>query len=146
MIPKLKPYRNAAYAVYREGIDYGQIAQLNFWYNNLPQGQDVACMLSPIKALPLVKAKLRNPRVTLGGRTLAFPVEMETGSYLEYRGTGDCRLYGAKGDLIGDVAPQGDTLLLVPGDNAAKFECDATPGVSSRAWVTVSSRGEPLAE
>ena len=140
------PYRNASYAVYREGIDYNQIAQLSFWYNNLPQGHEVACHLSPIKALPLVRAKLRNPKVTIGGRTVVFPVEMETGSYLEYRGAGDCRMYGPKGELTSDVTPQGGIPALEPGDNAVTFECDATPGVSSRACVTVSSRGEPITE
>ena len=140
------PYRNASYSVYREGIDYAQIAQLSFWYNNLPQNQDVACHLSPIKALPLVKAKLNNPKVTIGGKTVVFPVEMETGSYLEYRGADDCKLYGPQGNLISEVTPQGDTPTLAAGDNAVKFECDAAPDVSSRACVTVGSRGEPVRE
>jgi len=140
------PYRNAAYAVYREGIDYAQIAQMSFWYNNLPQGRDVACYLGPIKALPLVKAKLRNPKVTIGGKTLVFPVELETGSYIEYRGAGNCSVYGSKGELLNEVTPQGDTVSLEPGDNAVQFNCDGMPGVSSRACVTVSSRGGPISE
>lgn len=140
------PYRNASYAVYREGIDYAQIAQLSFWYNNLPQGQEVACHLSPIKALPLVKATLRNPKLTIGGKTVVFPVEMETGSYLEYNGPTDCKLYGRVGKLISEVTPQGEAPTLEPGDNAVQFNCDGTPGVSSRARVTVSSRGEAITE
>ncbi len=140
------PYRNAAYSVYREGIDYGQIAQLSFWFNNLPQGQEVACHLSPVKALPLVKNHLVQPRVTIGGKTLSFPVEMEVGAYLEYRGMDDCKLYGPTGEMIATVTPQGDALTLEPGDNTARLECDAVPGISNRAWVTISSRGEPITE
>jgi hypothetical protein len=140
------PYRNAAYAVYREGIDYGQIAQLSFWYNNLPQGQDVACHLSPIKALPLVRTHLVQPKVTIGGKTLVFPVVMEVGAYLEYRGPEDCKLYGPNGQLINSITPQGDAPALEPGDNEVKFECEAVPGINNRAWVTISSRGEPITE
>ena len=77
---------------------------------------------------------------------MVFPVEMETGSYLEYQGAGSCKLYGPQGNLINEVTPQGDAPMLAAGDNAVQFGCDAAPGVSSRACITVGGRGEPIAE
>ena len=62
------------YAIYRERVDYKQIETFTVWVNNLPANGSVKCMFSPVCATPLVKAKIRNPRVKVGGRTLMFPV------------------------------------------------------------------------
>ena len=138
------PY-GSAYAIYRESIDYGQIASLGLWYNNLPPGKQATCYLSPIKALPLVKAKLANPRVTIGGRTIIFPVTMETGSYLEFHSASDCRLYDPQGKLVQEVNPEGEAPTLAAGSSQVTFECDApAEGPNPRAYVTVISQGEAL--
>ena len=86
------------------------------------------------------------PKITISGKTLVFPVGMEPGAYIEYRGMEDCKLYGPNGQLITTMAPQGDAPTLDPGDNAVKFECDAVPGINNRACVTVISRGDPISE
>ncbi|MBU4460889.1 MAG: hypothetical protein KJ579_10005, partial [Verrucomicrobia bacterium] len=87
------PYGNP-YAIYRESVNHAAVSSLALFYNNLPPGDAVTCYLSPIRALPTVETVWTNPAVTVGGRTLVFPVAMKSGSYLEFRSLADCKLYG----------------------------------------------------
>lgn len=138
------PYGSSAYHIYRELVHYDQVEYLGLWYSNLPRADTATCHLSPIRALPLVKAKLRNPVVTTGDRRIVFPVEIESGCYLEFRSMSDCKLYGTKGEVIRDVEPQGDQLVLEQGENPVSFTSDAEEGVNARAMVTIVSHGETL--
>jgi hypothetical protein len=133
------------YSIYRETIDYGHIASLGLWYNNLPPGKPVACCLSPVKAMPLVEGKIVNPSVGISGKTITFPVTIETGCYLEFRSMSDCRLYDRQGAVIAEVRPQGDAPVLAAGENEVAFTCDApSGGPNPRAYVTIISRGETV--
>ncbi len=137
------PYGNM-YAIYRESIQHGQISSLGLWYTNLPQGKQVSCFLSPIKALPLVATKVINPSVCVGDAQLTFPVEIDSGCYLEFNSLDDCRLYGPQGELMRTVRPAGSVPQLATGENTLDFRCDAPPGVRARAFVTVITQGQPL--
>ncbi len=137
------PY-GSPYAIYRENVDYGHVESLGLWYNNLPEGGEARCSLSPIRALPLVPAKLKSPAVTAGGKTIVFPVEMEPGSYLELLPGSGCKLYGPDGTLLGEVAPRGEAPVLRPGANGITFGCDGEPGIRPRARVTVILEGDAL--
>jgi len=139
------PYGGNSYALYRELVNFERIAALSVWYNDLPKGREVKCYLSPIKALPLQKVKLANPSVTIGGRTITFPVELETSSYIEYNSVSDCKLYAADGNLVGDIKPQGTAPELKAGKNEVEFACEPPAGgVSARANVTVIGVGKEL--
>jgi hypothetical protein len=139
------PY-GGAYAIYRESMDYGHVASLGLWYNNLPPGQAVACYLSPVKALPLVNTKLVNPAITVAAKTIVFPTEIETGCCLEFRSMADCKLYDPQGKLIREVQPQGEIPVLESGENVVTFSCQTPEGadVNARAYVTVITEGKPL--
>jgi len=132
------------YSIYREAVNFGHVETLGLWYNHLPQGRTVACYLSPIKALPLVSAKLVNPSVSIGGQTVTFPVEIPSGHFLELRAASDCKLYGPKGELVREVSPQGAIPTLQPGENEVRLQAQTLPGLSPRAHVTVSAQGEAL--
>jgi len=125
-------------------VDYGKLDSLKLWYNHLPQGQEVKCYLSPIKALPHIKAKLVNPSIEIGGQTITLPTTLESGSYLEFRSQTDCKVYDAKGELIGEIKPQGNVPQLEPGNNAVRFSYDVSPGASARANVTIISQDDTL--
>ena len=58
---------------------------------------------------------------------------------------GRCRHFDPNGAVLADVRPQGG-LRLVPGDNRVRFSCATGAAASSRAEVTLSLRGEPLAD
>jgi hypothetical protein len=81
------------YNVYRETIDFGTVESVSLWYNNLPQGRQARCAIGPIKALPMIACTVRNPAVTINGKTMVFPVEMPSGSYLEVNSGKDCALW-----------------------------------------------------
>lgn len=133
------PY-GGSYSIYRESVNYSHVESLSLWYNNIPEGKTVTCNLKPIKALPLVNIKLINPSITVGGKTIVFPTEIESGCYLEFDST--CKLYGPKGELISEVTPQGEVPVLEEGDNQIEFNCDVSPDVSARARVTIISKGK----
>ena len=137
----LWPYGNI-YSIYRESVNYSNVETLSLWYNNLPPNGSVTCYLSPIKALPLVKTKLHRPAVTVGEVTIRFPVEIESGYYLEFHSMSDCKLYSTKGELISEVEPQGDMPILEVGENQIKFTCEVSADASPRANVTVISQEE----
>ena len=137
------PYGNL-YAIYRESIQHGQIASLGLWYNNLPADKKTTCYLSPIKALPLVQTTLIRPTIRVGDVVLALPVDIDSGSYLEFHSADDCKLYGPQGELIRSIVPAGSVPVLMPGDNEIQFHCEAPPGIRARALVTIITQGEPL--
>jgi hypothetical protein len=120
------------------------VAKLTLWYNHLPPGGKAACCLSPIRAVPLLKAKLRNPRLTVAGNTVVFPVELESGSYLEFRSSADCKLYGPDGALLKEFRPEGEVPVLASGQNQVTFGCEGPQGVNPRARVTLITVGPPI--
>ena len=138
------PYGDS-YSVYREHVDYKAIESFSLWLNNVPPGGNTTCLLSPIKALPLVETPVNQPSVTINGVTIKFPVEIPVGASLEFRGMDNCFLYGKKGELLAEVKPEGEVLLLGQGDNDVVFSCDGEGGVPPRARVTVVAVGEVLA-
>ncbi len=131
------------YSIYRAFLRFDKVETLGLWYNNLPPGKKVTCYISPIKAMPLVKTKLVNPAITIGGQTITFPVEIESGCYLEFNNPTDCKLYGPKGEALGEVTPQGPVPVLAAGDNKVKFKSGTPAGISARANVTVIGQGKP---
>ena len=132
------------YSIYKARVDYRQIEQLNIWINNLPANGTAKCRIGPLRATPLVKAKIRNPRLTVGGRTLLLPVEMESGSYVEFNPPADCKVFGPDGGLIRDVKIQGGAPLLAPGANWFHFTCDRASGTNPRVRITTLVAGSPL--
>jgi hypothetical protein len=142
------PY-GGGYDIYRENVDEGNLKTFDIWCNNLPAGKQSTCHISPIKCLPLAKAKVGNPAVTINGKKMTFPVQMESGSYLEFNSPTDCKLYSPDGKLISEVAPQGDGIELRGGRAAAnelRFSCDGPTGVRPRVRVTVFCEGKAVGE
>lgn len=132
------------YDSYRHTIDFNKIESLQLWYNNLPKGKEVQTIIGPVKALPLVETTITNPSVKIGNKTIVFPVTMRPGMYLEFFSANDCKLYGAKGELISEVNISGEIPMLNAGDNAIEFNCERNEAVSPRVQVTVIGEGLPL--
>jgi len=132
------------YNSYFYTVRFNTVDKLQLWYNNLPAGKDVSCMIGPVKALPLTGITIKNPSVKIGDETIVFPVKMESGMFLEMNSLNDCKLYGSKGELISEVKINGKIPLLKPGDNEVTFSCEGTDGISSRVQVTVIGEGKPL--
>ena len=132
------------YDSYRHTIRFENVDRLQLWYNNLPAGKAVTTLVGPVKAIPMVAATIENPSVTIGGNTIVFPVIMESGMYLEFRSSDDCRLYGPKGELLMEVIPEGAVPVMVNGDNEILFSGEGAGEINTRVQVTIISEGMPL--
>ncbi len=132
------------YNSYRNLVLFNKVDKLQLWYNNLPAGKEVNCVVGPIKAIPMVMATIENPAVTIGGEKVVFPVRMESGMYLEFRSMSDCKLFGSKGELLKEVIPNGWIPDLVNGRNEVSFSCTTSETVNTRVQVTVIGEGKPL--
>lgn len=132
------------YSIYREGTVASAIASVGLWYNNLPAHGKVACRLTEVRALPLVATRLIRPTVRVGDQEVVFPVELDSGCYLELNGPGDCKVYGPHGTLRRQLKLKGELPTLKPGENALTFSCGAPDGVAARANVNVWTLGRPF--
>ena len=92
--------------------------------------------------MPLAKAKLKNPAVTIGGQTIVFPTEIESGCYLEFRSMDDCKLYSPQGQVLAAVRPQGAPPVLAAGENRIEFTCTPRAGLRARANITVIGQAD----
>jgi hypothetical protein len=142
------PQRAAAgfyiYDSYRHRIDFKNVDKLQLWYNNLPPGKEIKCLIGPVKALPMVPATIENPSVSIGGEKIVFPVRMESGMVLELNAPDDCKVYGSKGELLENVVLEGKIPDLIQGENEITFSCAGPEGMNARVQVTIIRAGEPL--
>lgn len=139
------PY-GAHCVLHRSPLVRHAVNQMTAYLNDLPPGEEVQCILSPIKALRTRKVVLHNPAVEVAGRRLVFPVDLESGMFIEFESMSDCRLYDERGNLLQWVHPEGDALALTANENQIRFDCEGPAGFRSRADVTVIASGEPLGE
>jgi hypothetical protein len=137
------PY-SGNYSIYRESVNYEAIQSLSIWCNDLHPGKEVQCHLTPIRALPLLRGRLINPRLEIGNCEMMFPVEIEAGGYLELDPEGDCAIYGPEGELVQNDIPTDSLPLLRTGDNRIRFACEETEGTRPRARVTLWTHGQPV--
>jgi hypothetical protein len=132
------------YAIYRESIITDAVSSLGIWMNELPPGKTVTVRLGAVKAVPVVKGVLRDPSVTVDGKTITFPVTLETGQSLEFVPPADARVYEPDGASGAAVDPRGEPPSLNPGDNRVTFTAGADAGLRPRANVVVSVEGDVL--
>jgi hypothetical protein len=137
------PYGDA-YSIYRESVNFSQVSSVSLWLNNIPPGKSVKVHLSPVKALPLLKSLLHQPNLTVNGKTINFPMELESGCYLEMVSDVDCKVYGPKGELKGEVKPESEPPILNTASNQVRLEAQADPGIRLRANVTIISVGQAV--
>jgi hypothetical protein len=137
------PY-GAHCVLHRSPLVRHAVSKLTLYLNNLPPQDEVACYLSPVKALRTRKVVLQNPAIEIGGRRLVFPIELTSGMYIEFESPDDCRVYDERGELLRWLRPQGEVPVLEPNDNRATFTCQGTEGFRSRAEITVITSGRPL--
>ena len=133
-----------AMSVCRHPLVTRHVSELNIYYNNLPPGDEVTCYISPIKALPVVRTRLTRPQVAIAGKRVVFPVSLTSGEYLEFTPGSDCKLRDERGEVLDEVTAQGEAPVLAAGANTVEFACEAEPGLTPRAKVTVVAVGEPF--
>lgn len=132
------------YNVYRENIHFDAIEKFSLWYNNLPPGKSVTCLLSPIKAIPMVNGTCRNIELQVNGRTVMLPVNMVSGDVLEFDSAEECIHYSHTGEVKGRVRPVGPVPTLRNGLNDISVKCAPQDRHTPRMQVTTVMLGETL--
>ena len=139
------PY-GGSYDLHRNPLDLAHISEVNLYLNHLPAGDSTEIFVSPIMALAIQSAELKNPALTVNGQKLVLPTALKSGDFIELEPTGDCAHYDERGDLLAWVRPAVAAAwpLLKPGENTVAFDCDKPAGMSARAEVTVNASGAPF--
>jgi len=132
------------YGVYRELVNFGVLESVSLWLQNLPAGRETRVSVGPIHALPFRPVQVKNPRLTVNGHSLEFPIDLASGSWIEANSPADCRVYGPKGQDLGRVSPVGDWPKLPTGANSVSFSCGVPGEPGPRARVTAFCYGETL--
>jgi hypothetical protein len=132
------------YSTYRTTIKFQSIDKLQLWYNNLPKGKEIKCLIAKVKALPMVSVTIDNPAIMIGNKKIVFPVRMESGMYLEFNSASDCKLYSSKGELLKEISILGSIPSISSGENEISFTCNNSQEMSTRLQVTIVTEGKPL--
>ena len=122
---------------------YNQVTGLNVYYNSLPAGAQVSCLIGRVEALREYESPLTSPALEVAGKRMVFPVSLKPDEYVELDWTGRCRHFEPNGGVIGEVRPQGSA-QLASGENTVRFSCESSDSTTSRAEVILSVKGEPL--
>jgi hypothetical protein len=136
--------RKGEYNVYRETIDFAAVESISVWLQNLPTGRETRCRLGPIRAAPMAPSNVRNPRLTLGGQSIEWPVDLSPGGWIEGTGPDDCAHYGPKGEHLGKITPRGPWPTVKTGQNTVGFQSEPRQDPQPRAKVTIFTQGETL--
>ncbi len=139
----LWPYGDP-YSIYRESVDFRSIERVSIWYNDIPPGQKVSCEVSRIKALPLKKCRISEPSVSVGNRTIAFPVDLETGSYLECTPSGKVEVFSAEGELVEELTAKGGVPTIPRGRCRLTFDCRSDQACRPRVLIVLRTLGPML--
>jgi len=133
-----------AYPMYHYWVNFKNIATLTLGVNNIPMGKSVELGFGPIKAIPLKYMTVKNPTFQIGSSKITFPVELESGSYIEFLSKDHCKLYNAKDEFVSDIIPQGEVPILENGNNTITSECTKIKDLSPRLLITFIKIGASL--
>jgi len=114
--------------------DLSHIDGVNIYYNGIPAGKTVTCHVDEIRVMPEIEP-LRDPSFIIAGRPLRFPVAMNAGDRLVFKGLEDCKLYRKPGGVV-EVKPEGTAARLAPGRNPVVF---SLPDTTTRDFRVVAS-------
>ena len=123
-------------------MNYGEIAELNLWLNNVPEGSSAECVVGSVSAVPLRGVGLVSPKLSVNGTLLEVPLTINSGEYVEVEPAGMATHYNAVGDNLQTIELPAPPMLL-PGPNSLSLDRANQP---SRARVTLTLVGPPEAE
>ncbi len=132
------------YPMYHYWVNFKNIATLMIGVNNIPQGKTVEIGLGTISAIPLRTIKIKNPSIQIGDSKIYFPVEIESGNYIEFLSKDNCKLYNSKHELVGNITPSGDIPTVTSGENIITFNCDNPNNTKCRTRITIIMKGTPI--
>jgi hypothetical protein len=107
---------------------------VNIYYNALPAGQTVTCYIDEIRAVHALPP-LSDPEFFINGDRIQFPVKLNVGDRLIFRGMEHCALQRKSGAME-IVKPLGASVRFRPGLNDVAFSLPN--GREKKFQVTIS--------
>ena len=125
-------------------MGFETVDRVYVFITNLPPGKTTTARFGRLEALKETPRSVHNPGLTVGGKSIVFPVRLEPGWYLEYAGEGSVRVFDPNGFVQSEVQPRGAAPAIATGTNAVRFFCDVDADRGQTAKVTFITRGQPL--
>jgi hypothetical protein len=135
-----------AYPLYHAHLNYAEIGILRLALNDLPRGKEVEVFLGPIRSVPHKTATISNPELRFNGRSIRFPVTLQSGHMLEYASQRGFIVCNATGDLLKEGNVVAEPPRLESGVNSIEFKCRPAEATTVHARVTLSTAGSGLGE
>ena len=127
------------------GMDWESVPRVYVFLTNIPSGSSASARFGRLEALhESTPRTVRNPGLTVNGKSITFPVTIEPDWYLEYAGADPVRVFDANGFLQAEVMPEGPPPQLTAGNNSLTFFCERGPDFGETVKVTPITRGKPL--
>ncbi len=133
------PYGRAVYDIYRSRLAMDQVAGINLWLNHVPVNGAATCLLSEIRALPLVKTVLHHPALAVAGREIILPFDLSAGDYTEITPAGQAVVFSPYGHVRGTMPLPGGPVKMRRGANRMRFKAGRGVG-AGRARVAAMVR------
>ena len=133
-----------AMSVCRNPLVRAHVSELNIYCNNLPPNDEITCYISPIQALPMVKTTQANPRLTIAGQSVTFPVTLASGQFIELHSPTGYTLRDERGAVLSTLTLKAPVPTLAKGENVIALACDAKTSPRPRTKVSIIPTGEPI--
>lgn len=129
------PYGRCVYDIYRSTLQYHHVAGINLWLNNVPADSRTSCILSEIRALPVLKNRLDNLKLQINTQAIELPGTLATGEWLEIFSDGIMKKFAPDGsEILSQPLPVG-SFALTAGVNQLAFHAKPETG-NGRVRVT----------
>ncbi len=143
------PYdlRTGNYSLYRTPFNRKfrqHVDKIRVFVNEIPVDGQVDIELGGLQGLPCQVVTFNEPSLLIDGIPLCFPVQMESGQYIEMEGADDCALFDERGFLLRRFQVQG-LQQIKAGTHQVQFASETDANVP-RAELTMFSLGEPFGE
>ncbi len=117
-------------------LDLSKIEYMLIFFNGIPGGETVVCQMDDLRALPDTEGVVE-PSITVGDREIVFPLTLNMGDRLVYRGPKDCQVYRKGTTVPEEVRTAGRAIKLRPGLNEVGFSVGAESPDEFRMSVTL---------
>lgn len=134
------------HGIFRNGLQTKVVSEFSLYLNNLPKGDEVNVLVSPIHCLPIRSVPLTGLSLAVNGASVSLPDLATSGNYLEVDEGAQGTVRDARGETLSTFALPAGWPVLRAGENALALAATTIEGYSARAEVTVLSLGEPCGE
>jgi hypothetical protein len=121
-------------------MDFKTISRVYIFLTGLAPGGSAQVRFGRVEALREILLAVEGPELTVNGRSVAFPLRLETGWYLEYESDQSMRVFDGNGWTRTTWKPDVVAPVLHQGLNELRFHCNR----GGPAKVTLVTRGQLL--